>query len=480
MNKRYAINCFPILLALVFFLPITTTFAQSPPGRTDQNQAFNNSGYTQGNEEAIEILRRLSPEEISRLDRKLAKALVDYYDGKYASALPIFLDVAEKIETMDLRFWIGVCAMHVGKIDLAVEKFQHMLAADPELHRVRLELAATYFIAKRYDKALKELERVKTAVPPPPPPVMENIKKLLAAIDERTRRFFWNARLIQGILFDDNVSAGPGERELAVVGGRLTLDDASVKFADEASVTDLAGRIIYDVGERGGFMWNLESSLYNRAYFSASPFNFFLMDVNTGPWWTHRRGILKLPVGYSYLEYGSHRLAQIFNVFPSYEFRLAPNINLKGSYSFSNTNYYATSNSDLDNTRQRFELLPIFNLKNGNHIITATAAFESSDADAERFSYNGPIFGVSYATRLPFGTGVYLGYEWYRRDYDGKPLLFDVVREDEQNRIIVELNQPFLDHFLAAFSFEYIDNDSNAALYAYDRKTYLINVGARF
>ena len=75
---------------------------------------------------------------------------------------------------------------------------------------------------------------------------------------------------------------------------------------------------------------------------------------------------------------------------------------------------------------------------------------------------------------------MYLGYEWYRRDYDDKPLLYDVIREDEQNRILVALNQPFLDYFFAAFSFEYIDNDSNAGLYKYDRKTYLINIGARF
>lgn len=480
MSKRCEIGNLPTLMLLILFPFISGSFAQTSPDHTGKVRVIRDTGYTKGNEAAIETLRRISPQEISRLDRNLAKALVDYYDGKYSKALPVFLEVAKTVETMDLRFWIGICAMNLGNTELAVEKFQSMLAIDPELHRVRLELGATYFRAKRYDEARKELNKVKAADPPPPPAVMENIEKLLAAIDSRTRRFFWNARLFQGILFDDNVSAGPGERELAVVGGRLTLDDASIKFADEASVTDLVGSLIYDSGQRGGFMWNLESSLYNRAYFDASPFNFFLFDVNTGPWWAHRRGILKVPAGYSYLEYGSDRLSQIFNVFPSYEFSVSQNLSLKGTYSFSNTNYYDTRNSDLDNVRQRFELLPVFYLKKRNHTITATAAYEASDADAEQFSYDGPILGVSYATRLPFGTGVYLGYEWYRRDYDGKPLLFDVIREDKQNRILLELNQPFLKYFFASFIFEYIDNDSNAALYKYDRKTYLINIGARF
>ncbi len=245
MRRLYLIGCFPILMVLVLFFAISGTLAQSPPSEKGQNQAFKNSGYTKGNEEAFEILRRMSPEEISRLDQKLAKALVDYYDGKYESALPIFLEVSKTVETMDLRFWIGVSAMHMGKIDLAVEKFQSMLAVDPDLHRVRLELAATYFRAKRYDEARKELEQVKTAVPPPPPAVMENIDRLLAAIDERTRQFFWNARVFQGILFDDNVSAGPGERELAVVGGNLTLDDASIKFADASCTNPVTAPFLF-------------------------------------------------------------------------------------------------------------------------------------------------------------------------------------------------------------------------------------------
>lgn len=480
MKIKYMIRCFPILVLLILFLLLSGAFAQSSPNVKGQSRAYKDSGYSKGNEDAIEILKRMTSQEVSRLDRKLAKALVDYYDGNYASALPIFVEVAERVETMDLRFWIGVSAMNLGKTDLAVQKFQHMLVVDPELHRVRLELGAAYFRAERYDDARKELERVRTAIPRPPDVVMENIERLLAAIDERTRRFFWNARISQGILFDDNVSAGPGERELAVVGGQLTLDDTSIKFADEALVTDLVGSLIYDVGKKSGIMWSLESGLYNRAYFSASPFNFFLVDVNTGPWWAHGRGILKVPAGYSYLEYGSDRLSQIFSIFPSYEFRLSPNFGLKGTYSFSNTNYYDANNSDLDNNRHRFELTPVFFLKNRNHIVTATAAYETADADAERFSYDGPVFGVSYSTQLPFGTGLFIGYEWYRRDYDAEPLLYDVIREDEQNRVLVELNQPFLEYFYASFRFEYVDNDSNAALFQYDRKTYLMNIGARF
>ena len=65
----------------------------------------------------------MSPDAISRLDQELAEALVDYYDRKYALALPVFLEVSKTVETMDIRFWIVVCAMHLGKTDLAEEKF---------------------------------------------------------------------------------------------------------------------------------------------------------------------------------------------------------------------------------------------------------------------------------------------------------------------------------------------------------------------
>jgi len=470
------------LIALMFVFVGAVAYSQpkDPNGAAGgtERQHAKEASFKKGNEKAIELLRRMRAEEIEALDKKLAQALVYYYDRKFAQALPIFKEVSDRVETMDIMFWIGTCAMNAGEIDLAIEKFNKMLAMDPELHRVRLELATTYFKAGRFDEARRELEQVKAASPPQA--VRQNIERLLSAIEERTRNVFWNLRGSVGFLWDDNVNLGPGQRELEVSGGTLNLDDLSIQLSDEGIVTDLAGNVVYDMGERHGFMWNTSGTFFNKAYFDYSQFDFMLLDIATGPWWVARRDIVKVPFGYSYLEYGSDRLSRIIHVDPSYEHHFNPFFSLKGSYSFSDTNYYETKNSDLDNSRHLFGLGPYVYLFDRRHILSGNLGYDYSDADGDQYSYSGPVIGLSYLALLPTRTELYLGYQWFRRDYDEKPLLYDIDREDKRHTITAALSQSFYTYFFGSFAFSYIDNDSTTALYKFDQTTYTLNIGCRF
>ncbi len=430
------------------------------------------------NQEAIEKLRRMNKEEIEALDQMLAKALVLYYDREFARALPIFKEIAGKVETMDIMFWVGTSAMNVGETRLAIRKFKKMLAIDPRLHRVRLELATAYFTMGHYDEARRELELVQAASPPQG--VQKNIARLLAAIEERTKKVFWNLRLSEGYLWDDNINAGPDKNELAVLGGTLTLDKESTKLKDEATVTNAAGNVIYDMGEKNGLMWNTTASFYKLAYRDYSDFNYMAMDVTTGPWWARRSDILKAPFGYTRLKYGNKRLSYVCHVDPNYEYHFNQYFSLKGLYSYSTTHYYDSSNSALDSRKNRYELTPNIYLLNRKHIMSATAGYEDHHADADRFTYDGPYCALSYFAGLSPGTELFLRYQWTQRDYDDKPLLYDKLREDMRHSFTAVLSQGFLTYFFASYSFNYTDNSSNCPLYDFDKRTHTISAGCRF
>ena len=68
-----------------------------------------------------------------------------------------------------------------GEAEQAVLKYKKMLDIDPELHRVRLELATVYYQTGRYKLAREQLETVLAAEPPQS--VRMNIEKIMAAID---------------------------------------------------------------------------------------------------------------------------------------------------------------------------------------------------------------------------------------------------------------------------------------------------------
>jgi len=470
---------FAVIFLLVCAMTDNRVMAQAPvtAGTRKVARPIGEITSKKANKEAIERLRQMSPEEIEALDKKLAQALTLYYDRKFGQALPIFKEIADKVETMDIMFWIGTSAMKVGQVELAIEKFQKMLAIDPTLHRVRLELAVAYFMAGEYEKSRQQLELVQKVSPPPA--VQKNINKLMAAINERTRKVFWNLRFSQGFLWDDNVSSGPDQRELAVLGGTLVLNKESQKLRDEAMVSNLLGNVLFDVGQRNGLMWNTTGSFYYRAYTDYHKFNYVAADLSTGPWWVGRRDIAKVPLGFTRRDFGSEKLSYTIHLDPNYEHFFTRHFSLRAFFSFSSENYFAQRNDPLDNYNYRYELSPNLYLANRKYIISLSLGIENHNAEAGRFSYEAPYVGLACFARLPTMTELSFRYQYARRDYDGRPLFYAIDRTDRRRQIALVLSQSFFKRFFASFSFSYLNNDSNAGLYDFDRKTYSLNVGFR-
>ena len=483
MHARLPFSCGAVLLILITFLlvPCTRVDAQSLTGLLAQAdiQPAGEVESEKANQEAIKKLRRMSPKEIKALDKKLAEALILYYDRKFARALPIFNEIAGKVETMDIMFWIGTSAMQVGETELAIWKFKEMLAIDPKLHRVRLELATTYFTTGRYDEARQELEIVQAAAPPPG--VQKNIEKLLAAIEKATQKVSWNLRLSQGIVWDNNISVGPDDRKIPYGAGTLELNKESAKLRDEATVTNFMGNVLYDMGEKNKWMWNTTASFYNLAYFDYRRFNYMAMDVATGPWWAGRRDILKIPFGYTETEYGSDRLSHTYHVDPNYEYYFNQYFSLKGLYSYGDTAYYARENDRLGNNKHRYELTPNFYLENRKYILSATAGYEDCNADDLSQSYDASYYALSCFAGLPANIEFFLKYQWTRREYDdATPAGYDKYRLDKRDTFTAVLSNGFLEYYFASFAFNYTDNRSSCELYEFDRTTYTISVGCRF
>ncbi len=471
-----------ILVVSLSLTLLTPPVCGQPPGpvppSTESTSAGGEVDFRTANKEAIEKLRKLPPEKIASLDEKLAEALTLYYDGKFAQALPIFNMISADVETMDIMWWLGTSAMNVGDTRLAVQKFQQMLAIDPSLHRVRLELAAAYFQLKQYEDARREAEAVKQARPPEA--VVRNIDRLLAAIEQSTKTLYWNVRFSQGIQWDSNISSGPDQKVLNVTGGTLTLNNDTAEIGDWASISNFSGNVLYDFGQKQGFMWNTTADLYNQFYFHNGKYNYGLADVSTGLWWVGPRDILKLPLGVAKQEFGSDPLSTIYHVRPSWEHYFSSSFSVKALYAYSKERFFPEENKDQDNVTNRYEITPNFYFLNRRHIVSISGGYEQSAAEVRRFSYTAPYGAVSYYTRFPTDTDFFIRYQYSNRDYKAAPLLYSEDRVDRRHAFSVALSQEFLKHFFASLAFNYIDNRSNLELYAFRKQTYTLSVGFHF
>jgi len=463
------------LFSLLFLAPFS--FAKGGSGIRGQSDILL-AKMTENDKRAMEKLSQMTPEEVAELDKKLARALTLFYDREYAKSLAIFKEIASQVETMDVMFWLGQSAMKVGETELAIKKFTEMLDIDPTLHRVRLELATCYFGIGRYAEASTELNTVLEAKPPEP--VIKNILKLLAAIDEGTRKVFANLRLSQSIQRDDNISSGPEEERISVIGGTIILDKKQKALKDWATVTNLYGNILYDFGSRNGLAWNTAGFFYKSHYFDYYEFGFLQGGLTTGPWWMGKRSVLKLPVGYSYSEYGHEHLFDTTSFSPSYEYHFTSYFSLRGLFSYEDEKYEASKKEIYDSVSRIYELSPSFYFNSRRDIISLGIGHENSNARENRFSFKAMNYSISYFRRILRNTEFFARYRYTDRAFDTKPLLYTQERDDKRHSFYAVLSQNFLRHFFASLHYSYLKNDSNAALYEFDRSVYGLSVGVKF
>ena len=476
--------------------------ATQPVAPPTQPESATGVGSAQSDQIILEKARKETPEKLTALDEKLAEALMLYYDGQDSKALPIFNEIAQDIETTDVMWWIGTSAMNTGNLEIAIKKFKEMLAVDPNLHRVRLELAAAYFQLTRYDEAKKELMTVKAANPPQE--VQANIDRMLAAIKEQQKQLTLGFRFAMGYMWDTNISAGPDDRTLTIGTGTstFTLAEDAAKVADGAVVNSMGFNVLYDFGAKHGFMWNSDVSLYSTAYSKYGKYNYLMTDVSTGPWWMNRWSVLKLPVGYLSQSLGSnyfdHRLSNIVHFDPSYEIFLGQYFSLKGAFTYQVENFTKTdtrdyssetANNAMDNVTRRYEVNPNVYLFDRKMIISLTAGYETADAnnrinnnETRLYSYDSQYYGISTLLRLPTQTELFLRYRWNDRKYLTAPAQwwYPDYRVDRKNVYTVALSQSFLKYCFASFAFNYTDNKSNADLFSFDKETYTGMLGFYF
>ncbi len=476
-KENHPVYTFVLAILLLFAVPSfgeTNQETKNRPGTIEMSQKSQEADSV-----ALEKLKEMSPEEVEALDKKLAEALMLFYDREYAKSLPIFREISAQVETMDIMFWFAISAFRSGDPESAMKKFKEMLAIDPNLYRVRLELAAVYFGTGKYELARQELEKVLDANPPDS--VRMNIEKLQAAIDAKTKKLFANLRLSTGIHYDSNVSTGPDRDVIGVPGGgTIRLPPTQTDVSDMVFVLDFAGNALYDLKEKGGLMWNTEGYLYQTHNFDYHQFDFTNLRLTTGPWYAGKKGVLKIPVAYAHNVFGHDPLFDTVYVRPSYEHFFSKKFSLRGVFTYASESYDQTSRQGLDNTNRIWTFNPNFYVGNRRDLISLDFTYEDKNAKDIRWSYDALHMGVSYYSRFKRAWEFFASYKHFNRNYKGPAPLWSFHRNDSRHNIYSVLSRDIIKRLTASVYFNWIDNNSNTDLFDFNKTIFGFALGARF
>lgn len=417
----------------------------------------------------------LTPEQIRALDMKLAHALKLYYDGNYNEALPLFTQIAQQLETVDLTVFEGKCAARAGDIERSIRIFQQLLSKDPNRHRARLGLADTLYQADRFAEARGELKKIKDASPPKS--MINEVNTRLERIDQQRQVFRWTVFFTQGLQYDDNVSAGPSQALIETSRGVLNLDENQQETDSTNWLSSFNASMRYDMAERGGAFWDGGLDFFFSKSFEDSDFDYLAVDVSTGPGWMWKKSMVRLLAGYTDTTYGQDHLSGVVYVKPDMEIFFTDNFSVEASYRISEHDYTESEYRDYDATSHQASFGQNLYLDNARHVISTFLSLESRDADADRTSFDAVAVTVSYFTRFRSNTELLLEYEWRDREYDDPPEFYMADREDTRNMFNAIISQKLNDFFFVSLEFQYIDNNSNADLFDYEKTSFGLKLG---
>jgi hypothetical protein len=229
------------------------------------------------------------------------KALLEKGDAR--AAYELARTHSDQLGIPAFDFYFGIAAINAGHAGEGVLALERYLLNFPENTQARLELARGYFMLGEDARAREEFEAVSRLKPPPP--VQAGIDRFLDAIRSRESRFRTTANLFveAGFGYDSNINGGVGSANIVLPAfGLVTVTQAGVE--QSATFTHLAagGQITHPVAPGWSVFGGLgaESKLNHGS--SESQFDLLTLVANGGVTLLRENDLFRLAALYTTLD----------------------------------------------------------------------------------------------------------------------------------------------------------------------------------
>lgn len=389
---------------------------------------------------------------------------------------------------LDHYFAYAQTAAALGDLDGATSAYQSMLARDPNLDRVRLDLGATYIRMGRLEEAQTELQRVLDR--DPPEQVRNNINDILAQIEGELREHHVGGSVSFGVNHDSNGNSAASTDSILIFDTEIPLRANQRKQED---LQLFAAASLYHTytpnwgkGDDIALSWKSLGAYYQTEQSSLETLDLQVFSLRTGPEFLWKESGFKLAptLAYNHITLDGHTYLRSSAAELYAEYPINQSVQLYGSVKgekrdFLNApgiNTYADRTGDASAADI------------GTRFIVTDTDFLDIQANIRREStrreyYDNTQLGgsVSYTKLFPedIFTQARLGYRnslYEKPDY----LISSQTRHDKEKTAGLTIGKKLNDTVSATIGYQYRDVDSNILNYDYDNHRFLASISARF
>ncbi len=368
------------------------------------------------------------------------------------------------VDVNDLDFLRGTLAFQTERYRDAAEYFGRILARDPSLNRVRLELARARFMAGDDGEAERQFRAAIAAGVPPA--VARNVGGFLG---ELRRRRHYDFGIGVGIAADNNINVATTAQTVDLFGLPFDIDQSARKTSGYGLAFNASGNYQWDLAGNDVRL-KVGGQVYDAEY-KDGDFVDRQVALYAGP-----RFMFKDNSEFSVIATGAHRWYGGKNLTDAYGARiegekpLGHRFLFNGSASWQNQTYLRPQFSSYSGPVYQVNTVLTYAQRSG--FLRGNIGVVRENARIEPLRDWQYVFGAGiYRHTLPAHFSAYVSTQLALARYDAPLAAFGVKRGDEQIDVRLSISNAKLTfgRFTPIFTYIHTERFSNIPIYAYSR-----------
>jgi len=402
--------------------------------------------------------------------------------GRYAEAYEL-LEPFQPQRAGDLKFdyLLARAALGSGRPSIASFIYERILAIEPNYIGVRLEMGRAYLALGDYARAKLEFETVLRFVDLPPDIRQQALIYARAAEEYlRGRRVAGYAYAEYGFGYDSNPLSATSDSTIPFVGGVLVLPQTAQQHSDHYNALSVGGELIHPLNDR--FSIYAGGNARGRIYNNLDVANFTNLDGALGLGYSEGRANTRfgIAVGRYWLDNATTR--ENYGVAAAWQYLVGSEDQIAVSAGAARFQY--EQESLVANDFDLFQVAAgwVHAINNGRGAVGLTALGGLDDATRDRVDGDRPFYGARITLQNSFTDriGAFLFAGAQRGKYSRPNPSFDSTRRDALYDVTAGVVWSFAPGWSLRPQIVYTKNDSNIALYEFDRTDISINVRKDF
>ena len=395
------------------------------------------------------------------------KALLD--QGKAAEAYALGKKHPDQLGNPSFDFFYGVAAIDAGHAGEGVLALERYVANFPDNQAARLELGRGYFVLGDDARAREEFDAVlKTN---PPAAVQANVQRFMDAIRARESRYKTTAGFFAeaGVGYDTNVNGGVGSPNLTLpVFGAVTLQ-AGTQTGDSFGHLAAGGNVSVPVAPGVAIFGAAQGDL--KLHRTDTAFDQANAGIAGGVSFLQDKNLWRATASYSELQVENDKYRTVTGVSGEVHHQLDELQGLNAALQLAQLRYNGAN--DVRDAQLRAGTVGYRRAFIGSWqpLFTVSASYgeernERNRPDLGRKFWGGRL-GVALTPRPQWSASAGLSYQ--ESKYDGPDALLLVERRDKYYSLDAGIIYAVNRNWSVRGEYVFSSNDSNIALYEYDR-----------